>query len=261
GVGLVRDLGVGPDAEPAADRVEQPRDVVGREQARRAAAEVHGVERQTGDRPRGSEGLVEGVRPQLELRRDRGLKRRDPVRRPAGGRAREHHEAAVRTERYAERDVDVQPDRRPRTNIGHRSDVLAERDGRAHRSRDAGSRGPMTRQPCGGRRFASISSTSRPRGRNWPAWPVETNTANRVTAWPRNAAAIPPVTAVTQPPASPIRTAITSSQRLRPGAPSRVARAYRSAWITFAAVGFRPVRRRIPRTAPRKATSSMIAVT
>jgi hypothetical protein len=35
-------------------------------------------------------------------------------------------------------------------------------------------------------------------------------TAKRVTACPRNAAAIPPVTAVTQPPANPTTRAITS---------------------------------------------------
>ena len=63
--------------------------------------------------------------------------------------------------------------------------------------------GPMTRQPSGGRRFFSISSSSRPRGRNWPAWPVVRKTAKRVIEWPRNAAAMPPVTAVTQPPARP----------------------------------------------------------
>ena len=57
-----------------------------------------------------------------------------------------------------------------------------------------------TRQPSGGRRRFSISSTSRPRGLVWPVWPVHRKTAKRVMAWPTKAAAIPPVTTVSQPP-------------------------------------------------------------
>ena len=66
-------------------------------------------------------------------------------------------EVAVRAERDAERDVDVERDRRP----GGRRVGARRCPGRGHGISAPGT--PMTRQPSGTRRRFSISSTSRPR--------------------------------------------------------------------------------------------------
>jgi len=57
--------------------------------------------------------LVEGIGAKLELRLERGRQRFDPIRGPACGRAGDDDEVAVRAERDAERDVDVERDRGP----------------------------------------------------------------------------------------------------------------------------------------------------
>ena len=55
------------------------------------------------------------------------------------------------------------------------------------------------------------------RGFVCPVWPVQMNTAKRVMAWPRNAAAMPPVDAVSQPPINPMPSVSRSRYRSRPG--------------------------------------------
>ena len=82
----------------------------------------------------------------------------------------------------------------------------------------------------------------------------------RVIACPRNAAPIPPVRVVSQPPPIPMKTARPNTWRLRPGAPVRVTSTYRIAWMTIAGRESTPARRRKPRTRPRKVASSMNAV-
>ena len=115
---------------------------------RRAAAEVDRVERRRDRAERG----VQRVGAQVDLARSGREERADPRPRPACGRARDDDEVAVRAERDAERDVDVQRDGRRRRRAAANL---------AHRSREVDSREPMTRQPSGGRRRCSISSTSR----------------------------------------------------------------------------------------------------
>ena len=177
GVGLERHLGPGGHAEPCPDPVEQPGNGLGREQRRRATAEVDGFERLRRLANAGRAGHAR--RAQLQLGLEGGEERANPVARAPGRRPGIDDEVAVRAERHAERDVDVQRDRRQ-----HRR--CRRQHGRRwrHRSGGAGSREPTIRQPRGGRRRASISSTSRPRGSGWPVWPVQRNTANRVIGIP-----------------------------------------------------------------------------
>ena len=172
---------------------------VGGDERRRAAADVERCRAAAAQRRRRPEFAGRARRREARSR-SRGAARSaaDPVPRSARGGTGVDDEVAVRADRDAERDVDVERDGRPRrrrpgAGVAGRGNAGDLR--RHHRSRGADSRGPMTRQPSGGRRRLSISSSSRPRGRNWPAWPVHRKTAKRVTAWPRNAAAMPPVTA------------------------------------------------------------------
>ena len=147
GIGLERHLGPGGQPEPRPDPLEEPRDGVRWEQGRRATAEVDGFERLQRPGNAGSAGRAE-----VQLGLEGGQERGNSVARARGPRPRRRRRnRSTGRARHAERDVDVQRDRRQ----GRRC---------RHRSGGAGSREPTIRQPRGGRRRASISSTSRPRG-------------------------------------------------------------------------------------------------
>ena len=110
-------------------------------------------------------------------------------------------EVAVRAERDAERDVEVQRDRRrgpPARRRRARPPVPASTAVPIPRRR-------RLRQPSGGRRRRrSTSSTSRPRGSGWPAWPVrqeDREPGDRVAEERRADAA---GETVRQPPTSPM---------------------------------------------------------
>ena len=97
-----------------------------------------------------------------------------------------HDEVAVRAERDAERTWS-----RARPVARRATGAAASAVGASAIAGD-----PMTGRRAvlpARRRVAPSSSTSRPARRGWPAWPVARKIANRVTAWPRNAAPMPPV--------------------------------------------------------------------
>ncbi len=130
-VGLDRDLGVGGEPEPFADERDQPGDRGRRQQRRRPAADVEGVQRRPSDAERG----IGSVRSELDLREECAHEAVDPRPGPACRGARVDHEVAVRAERHAERDVDVERNR-------------GSRDGRGVRRRDgARASGPAWPRP------------------------------------------------------------------------------------------------------------------
>ena len=201
--------------------------------------------------PAGGPTGVERVGAELELDLERRDERGDPVRRPARLATGNDHEVAVRAVRDAERDVDVERDRRRWRRAGAWRAASAARRGL---DRDVNGPAPLrstARQPSGVRRRFSTSSTSVPFAGGWPAWPVVRNTATRVIAWPRNAAPMPPVSSVAQPPTRPISSASTNMYWSRPGAPRRVASAYITAGPRIARLA--PCRRAsVPASAHRK---------
>ena len=183
---------------------------VGREQGRRAAAEVDGLERR--GRP-GPERGVERVRPQLELGQQRLDERPDPGPRTARRRPR-----VRRRSRSTGR-------ARRRTGRGRTARPAAPRRGTAVARRPPGYRsrdrlaGPRTRQPSGVRRRRSTSSSSVPfacgmagvaRGQE------DRDPGDRVAQERRADAAGDPVS---QPPARPIASTSTSMYHGRPGRP------------------------------------------
>ena len=114
GIGLQGDLGAIRDAEPGPNPIDQLADGRRREQRRRPAAEVDRLER----RPPAAERRVKRVRAQVELGKERRNERGDACLRSARRRPGVDHEVAVRTERDAERDMDVERDRRRRLTHG-----------------------------------------------------------------------------------------------------------------------------------------------
>ena len=107
-VGLDRDLRAVGEPETLARERHEAGDGRRRQQGRRPAADVQGVE---GEPPR-PEGRVERIRPQPDLRQQGVRERRHARPRPARGGTRVDDEVAVRAQRDAERDVDVERNRR-----------------------------------------------------------------------------------------------------------------------------------------------------
>ena len=160
----------------------------------------------------------------------------DPDRGPRAA-LRVDDEVAVRTDAEAERDVDVERDRRParhRVSPRPRRPVIpvpARRSRSRHR-----------RLPAGRRQHVSVlaSRLLQPARRAWPAWPVARKIAKRVIGVAHIAAPMPPVATTSQPPTRPIPS---ESSSMRPAA----ARRRRAAW---------PARRRWPgRRSPGTAAS------
>jgi hypothetical protein len=122
-VGLERDLGIRCEAEARPHPREKVLDLAGGQERGRPAAEVHRVEYRPIRSPGQTEGPVEHVRSQLDLAQKRIKERADPVARPPRRRPGDDHEVAVRAERDAERDVDVERDRGTRGGgrLAHRS--------------------------------------------------------------------------------------------------------------------------------------------
>ena len=119
GVGLKGDLGVIGQPQSVGHSVEQRADLLHGHQRWRAAAEVHAAQRSARRRPRGG--------PQLKLGMDRTQHGLDATVR-APSRAPGHdHEIAVRTQREAEREVEVEAFRRERLRHGANGAVPASR--------------------------------------------------------------------------------------------------------------------------------------
>ena len=107
-VGLEGHLGIVGEPEPTPDLLDDPCDDRRREQRRRPAAEEQALER----RPLAVVGGVERVGAKVDLGLERPDEGVDPRLGAAGGRPGIDDEVAVRADRDAERDVDVERDRR-----------------------------------------------------------------------------------------------------------------------------------------------------
>ena len=155
--------------------------------------------------------------------------------------------------------MDVERDRRGGHGVG------AAASGAAGRTRDQRSRGcscgPSTRQPAGVACRFSTSSASVPFAFGSPACPVVMKIATRVIAWPRNAAPIPPVTPVSQPPDE------ADGERRHEHVPRPARRpearrqpVERAPGSRFARFGSTPASTSKPKTMPRNSASSTNAV-
>ena len=100
------------EAEPLADALEEPGDRGGRQERRRAAAEVERLSGGRRGRPAAERGVERRPRAGAISASSAAQERVDPASRPARRGAGVDHEVAVRAERDAERDVDVERDRR-----------------------------------------------------------------------------------------------------------------------------------------------------
>ena len=238
-VGLEGDLGVGGDPEALADAGEEPLDVVGRQERRRPAAEVDRCRAAGGPAPkarrgrrragRSRAGAPRGTRPI----RDRGPRAAAP--------------AKTTKSQYGQSETQNGIWTYSATGGGRR------RRAPAHRSREADSRVPMTRQPSGGRRrlLDLLFLAAARLGLAGVPGAQEDREARDGVAQERGGDA---AGRRGQPAADEAR--CRSSGRAGsgrgPGAPSRVVSAYSSVWMTFAAVGSSPVDSRSPKIAPRK---------
>ena len=126
GIGLEGDLRVVRQPEASPDVVDQSSDDLSRQQGRRAAADVEGFEgRTTGrvdgrPRARRPKGLVERTGSQVNLGLEGIRERVNSVARSARSRSGIDDEVAIRADRDAEGNVDIERDRRRGTVVGER---------------------------------------------------------------------------------------------------------------------------------------------
>ena len=191
--------GVGLDGDLRARRQPEPRPDMGDQRRQRLRPAASTACRRRGRASRAAaappERRVERVGAQVELDVDGRQERLDPAPRPAGRRPGEDDEVAVRAERDAERDVDVQAD-------GRGSGAAPPSRSPFARRRVATADDP----PAVGRSVALVDllDLAAARLESGRCGRCVRKTAKRVMAWPRKAAAIPPVSTVSQPPMSPM---------------------------------------------------------
>ncbi len=159
-VRLEGDLGVRRQPEPFPGEPDQILDGPRTEQRRGATPEIDTPQRRPAGCPRWSELRVRRSGSKDDLGLQSGDKRIYPVPWAPSSSAGVHHEIAVGAAGHAERNVEVK-------RIGRRGAGTWRRVG--HHAGVGQERSLTTRQPSGGRRSRSISSSSVPRHVTWPA--------------------------------------------------------------------------------------------